>query len=318
MDIGEVRALGAAIREQVGRAVAGQTETVDLITTALLAGGHMLLEGPPGTAKTLIAQCFAQVVGLVFGRIQFTPDLMPGDIIGANVFNFQTSRFALTRGPVFCQLLLADEINRTPPKTQAALLEAMQERYVTIDGERHDLGARFTVLATQNPIEQQGTYPLPEAQLDRFLFKQVLDYPTEEEERRIVTAHSTHHGMPDPASFGVQPVVAEAGVAEAVARVSQVVIAEPVIAYVVALVRATRQSSDLETGASPRAASMLAAASRARAALDGRDYVIPDDVKALALPVLRHRVILSPAAEIDGRRVPDIVRGLVEQIEAPR
>ena len=318
MKIGEVQALGDAIRTEVGRAVSGQVETVDLVTTALLAGGHMLLEGPPGTAKTLIAQCFAHVTGLQFGRVQFTPDLMPGDIIGANVFNFQTSQFSLTRGPVFCELLLADEIIRTPPKTQAALLEAMQERHVTIDGSTYPLGARFTVLATQNPIEQQGTYPLPEAQLDRFLFKQVLDYPDEATERAIVAAHSTHRGMPDPAAFGVSRV-ADAGVIQAAAdAVRGVVLAEPVVAYVVALVRATRTSADLELGASPRAAAMLAAASRARAALDGRDYVIPDDVKALALPALRHRVVLSPAAEIDGRRVADVVAALVDQVEAPR
>ena len=318
MRIDDVQALGAAIRTEVGRAVSGQVDTIDLVTTALLASGHMLLEGPPGTAKTLIAQCFAHVTGLQFGRVQFTPDLMPGDIIGANVFNFQTSQFTLTRGPVFCQLLLADEINRTPPKTQAALLEAMQERHVTIDGATYDLGRRFTVLATENPIEQQGTYPLPEAQLDRFLFKQVLDYPDEATEHRIVAAHSRHHGMPDPAAFEVSRIADADTIAAAVDAVSGVTLADPVVAYIVALVRATRTSADLELGASPRAATMLAAACRARAALDGRDYVIPDDAKALALPALRHRVILSPAAEIDGRRIPDVLARLVESIEAPR
>src|SRR6202042_3808791 len=173
------------MRREIGKAVIGQYDTVELMLTALLAGGHVLLEGPPGTAKTFLAQCFARALDLQFGRIQFTPDLMPGDIIGTNLFNFQTSSFALTKGPIFCELLLADEINRTPPKTQAALLEAMQERVVTIDGKSHPLGERFTVVATQNPIEQQGVYPLPEAQLDRFLFKQTLKYPTLEEEKRI-------------------------------------------------------------------------------------------------------------------------------------
>ena len=318
MDVGDIRQLATRIREEVSRALVGQVATVDLITTAVLAGGHILLEGPPGTAKTFMAQCFARVLGLQFGRVQFTPDLMPGDILGGNIFNFQTSQFTLTRGPIFCELLLADEINRTPPKTQAALLEAMQERQVTIDGVRHSLGARFTVIATQNPIEQQGTYPLPEAQLDRFLFKQVLDYPSEAEEQAIVAGHGTHTGMVDPASFGVGQAADATLIGDAVATVARIGLAPPVVAYVVALVRATRTSVDLEVGASPRAAAMLAVASRARAALDGRDYVVPDDVKALALPVLSHRVILSPAAEIDGRKAVDVVRGIIAQVEAPR
>jgi MoxR-like ATPase len=318
MDAGDIRQLASRIREEVGRALVGQVATVDLITTALLSGGHILLEGPPGTAKTFMAQCFARVLGLQFGRVQFTPDLMPGDILGGNIFNFQTSQFTLTRGPIFCELLLADEINRTPPKTQAALLEAMQERQVTIDGMRHSLGPRFTVIATQNPIEQQGTYPLPEAQLDRFLFKQVLDYPSEAEEQAIVAGHGTHTGMVDPASFGVGQVADAMLIGEAVATVAHIAVAAPVVGYIVALVRATRTSVDLEVGASPRAAAMLAVASRARAALDGRDYVIPDDVKALALPVLSHRVILSPAAEIDGRKAAELVGGIIAQVEAPR
>src|SRR5579862_7782670 len=184
------------MRREIGKAVVGQLDTVELLLTALLAGGHVLLEGPPGTAKTFLAQCFARTLTLQFGRIQFTPDLMPGDILGANLFNFQTSTFALTRGPIFCELLLADEINRTPPKTQAALLEAMQERNVTIDGEAYPLSPHFMVVATQNPIEQQGTYPLPEAQLDRFLFKQSLRYPSVEEEQAIVAAHGLRVGSP--------------------------------------------------------------------------------------------------------------------------
>ncbi|MGA0602134.1 AAA family ATPase [Caulobacter sp. KR2-114] len=306
------------MRAEIAKAVVGQSDTVDLMLTALLAGGHVLLEGPPGTAKTFLAQCFARTLGLEYGRIQFTPDLMPGDIIGANLFNFQTSAFSLTKGPIFCELLLADEINRTPPKTQAALLEAMQERNVTIDGKSHPLSARFTVVATQNPIEQQGTYPLPEAQLDRFLFKQTLKYPSADEERAIVAAHGQRTGNPDPASLGVSPVGGPAEIAGAVEAVAGIRLAEQIVGYIVALIRATRETPDLETGASPRSGAMLAIAARARAALEGRDYVIPDDVKALALPALRHRVIPSPAAEIEGRLVDDTLTGLIERIEAPR
>ena len=243
---------------------------------------------------------------------------MPGDILGANIFNFQTSAFTLTRGPIFCELLLADEINRTPPKTQAALLEAMQERRVTLDGRAQPLSPRFTVVATQNPIEQQGTYPLPEAQLDRFLFKQTLPYPTESEERAIVARHGTRAGNPDPAAMGVGLIASASEIEAAVELVSTVRLTDEIVGYVVALVRATRESVDFETGASPRAGAMLALAARARAAMEGRDYVIPDDVKALVLPALRHRVILSPAAEIEGRAVDEILGGLVERIEAPR
>jgi len=316
--VNEVKAIAERIRAEIAKAVVGQEDAVDMLLTALFAGGHVLLEGPPGTAKTLLAQTFARTLGLDYGRIQFTPDLMPGDIIGSNLFNFQTSSFTLTRGPIFCELLLADEINRTPPKTQAALLEAMQERRITIDGEAHGLSPRFTVVATQNPIEQQGTYPLPEAQLDRFLFKQVLDYPSLDQERAIVAAHGSRTGLMDPIALGVE-VVAEASVIEtAVNTVADVRLTDEVIGYITGLVRATRTSADVETGASPRAGAMLAVAARARAALDGRDYVIPDDVKALAIPALRHRLVLSPAAEIEGRRVEQVLAGLVDQVAAPR
>ena len=318
MNVNEVKDLAENIRREIAKAVIGQDDSVDLLLTALFARGHILLEGPPGTAKTFLAQCFARTLDLGFGRIQFTPDLMPADIIGTNLFNFQTSSFTLNRGPVFCQLLLADEINRTPPKTQAALLEAMQERRVTIDGKSHDLGDRFMVVATQNPLEQQGTYPLPEAQLDRFLFKQVLAYPSRDEERKIVATYGVRSGQVEPADMGVEMVADAATVARAAEAVAGVRLNDELVDYVLDLVRATRETADLQNGASPRSAAMLALASRARAALDGRDYAIPDDVKALALPALRHRVMLSPAAEIEGRRADDVIAGLVEQVAAPR
>ena len=318
MNVSDVKDLADGMRREIGKAVVGQLDTVELLLTALLAGGHVLLEGPPGTAKTFLAQCFARALDLQFGRIQFTPDLMPGDIIGSNLFNFQTSTFTLTRGPIFCELLLADEINRTPPKTQAALLEAMQERNVTIDGHPNPLSDRFMVVATQNPIEQQGTYPLPEAQLDRFLFKVTLKYPTAEEEQQIVATHGVRTGSPDPADLGVGLAADRAAVSAAVMAIRDIRLVPEIVAYVVGLVRATRETPDIETGASPRSAAMLATAARARAALQGRDYVIPDDVKALALPALRHRVILSPAAEIEGRQVDQIIQGLIERVEAPR
>ena len=318
MNISDVRPLAERIRAEVAKGVVGQDDTVNLLLTALLASGHILLEGPPGTAKTFLAQCFARTLGLDYGRIQFTPDLMPGDIIGTNLYNFQTGAFTLTQGPIFCELLLADEINRTPPKTQAALLEAMQERRVTIDGKSHSLSSRFMVVATQNPIEQQGTYPLPEAQLDRFLFKQVLKYPSLEEEIAIVSAHGLKSGSPDPVDLGVAVVTDAAVLDEVSAAVASIRLNPDMVGYIVKLIRSTRETPDIETGASPRSAAMLATAARARAALEGRDYVIPDDVKALALPTLRHRVILSPAAEIEGRKVDETLTTLIESIEAPR
>jgi MoxR-like ATPase len=318
VNISEVKPLADRIRAEVGKGVIGQSDTVDLLLTALLAGGHILLEGPPGTAKTFLAQCFARTLGQVYGRIQFTPDLMPGDIIGTNLYNFQTGAFTLTQGPIFCELLLADEINRTPPKTQAALLEAMQERRVTIDGKSHPLSPHFMVVATQNPIEQQGTYPLPEAQLDRFLFKQNLKYPSLDEEVAIVSAHGLRTGSPDPVDLGVEPVVDTAMIGEISQAISTIRLNPDLVGYIVKLIRSTRETPDIETGASPRSAAMLATAARARAALEGRDYAIPDDVKALALPTLRHRVILSPAAEIEGRKVDETLTGLIERVEAPR
>ncbi|MEO1489834.1 MAG: MoxR family ATPase [Pseudomonadota bacterium] len=318
MSLDDLRGLADAIRAETAKVIVGQEEMIDQLLVALIAQGHVLLEGPPGTAKTLLAQSFATALGLDFGRIQFTPDLLPGDILGSNLFNFQTSQFTLTRGPIFCELLLADEINRTPPKTQAALLEAMQERRVTLDGETHALPAHFMVVATQNPIENQGVYPLPEAQLDRFLFKLLVPYPDETEEQRIVASYGVRQGPQRPADLGVVAVADAEKLAQATSALAHVTVADEITGYVVRLVRATRDHAELAVGASPRAAVLLANAARARAALAGRDYAIPDDVKALAVPVLRHRLTLSPAAEIEGRDIEALVSELVESTEAPR
>jgi MoxR-like ATPase len=318
MDVEPVVDLRRRVTEQVGKVIVGQRQAIDLMLVALLADGHILLEGVPGVAKTLLARTLAASLSLDFKRIQFTPDLMPGDVIGANIFNFQTNSFVLTRGPIFTQLLLADEINRTPPKTQAALLEAMQEKSVTIDGRSHVLGPPFMVIATQNPIEQQGTYPLPEAQLDRFLFKHRLDYPSREEEHAIVSRHGTGVLAGDPNAAGVAAVVKSGELAELRAIVDAVRVNDDVVAYVVDLVRATREHPSLQFGASPRAAAMLASSARALAAFEGRDFVIPDDVKRLAPPALRHRLILAPSAEIEGQSVDSVLAQIVERQAAPR
>jgi MoxR-like ATPase len=318
VNIDGVKSLAGRIRAEVAKAVIGQDETVSLLLCALFSRGHVLLEGVPGVAKTLLARAFARAVGLGSGRIQFTPDLMPGDIIGSNLFDFRTNTFNLVKGPIFNELILADEINRTPPKTQAALLEAMQERSVTIDGTRHQLSPWFIVVATQNPIEHQGTYALPEAQLDRFLFKHVLGYPSEAEEMKIVAAYGARPGSADPAAMGVEVAAGHAVLDEAATCVSSVRMTDEVLSYIVNLVRGTRVSADLTTGASPRAGALLASAARARAALDGRDFTIPDDVKQLAVPALRHRCVLSPAAEVEGRTSDQALAAVIERIEAPR
>lgn len=318
MDPERIATIAEAIKAEVHKAVIGQEATLDLLLVGLLTDGHVLIEGVPGTAKTMIARCFTASLDLDFGRIQFTPDLMPGDVIGTNIFNFADSRFVLTKGPVFTEILLADEINRTPPKTQAALLQAMQERIVTIDGKDYPLSREFMVVATQNPIEQQGTYPLPEAQLDRFLFKHVVDYPTRDHERDIVRAHGSRTRMTSPEAFGIEPVASAVDLDAMRSFVEGIRLGDDLVDYVVDLVRASREHPGLTYGASPRAANMLASAARAYAAMDGRDYVIPDDIKYLAAPILRHRIVLSPGSEIEGLHPDRIVGEIVEQTPVPK
>src|ERR1041384_3408873 len=318
MELTSVREVADRLREQVHRVVVGQDHAIDLLLVSLLCEGHVLFEGVPGVAKTLLARTFAAGLSLAFGRIQFTPDLMPGDIIGTNLFNFQTNRFTLTKGPIFTELLLADEINRTPPKTQAALLQAMQERSVTVDGIHHELGDGFMGSATQTPIEQEGSSRLPEAQLDRFLFKIVIGYPSRDEERDVVRRHGHRTTMPRLAEFGLQPVADLATLVAMRQVVQQIRASDEILDYIVDLVRATRERPSIAFGASPRAATMLTTASRAYAALQGRDYVLPDDIKALAVPALRHRVVLAPGAEIEGLTTEGVVRQILDQVPAPR
>jgi MoxR-like ATPase len=318
MEPNHIRELTERLRAEVHRVVVGQDRALDLMVVALLSDGHVLLEGVPGTAKTLLARAFSAALGLEFNRIQFTPDLMPGDVLGTNLFDFRTSAFTLTKGPVFTEILVADEINRTPPKTQAALLQAMQERAVTIDGVTHVLSPGFMVLATQNPIEQEGTYPLPEAQLDRFLFKIAVGYPSREEERSMVRVHGHRTVTPPISEFGLQPVASREDVLAMRRAVAAIRLSDEIVDYVVDLVRATRGRPALLCGASPRSANMLATAARAHAAVQGRGYVIPDDVKALAPAVLRHRVVLAPGAEIEGTTADAAIGRILEEVEAPR
>jgi len=301
------------LRAAVARVVVGQDDVVEEVLCGLLAGGHVLLEGVPGLAKTLLARSLASALGLDFKRIQFTPDLMPADVVGTNIFDLGQGRFHLVRGPVFTQVLLADEVNRTPPKTQAALLEAMEERQVTLDGQSLPLPDPFFVIATQNPLDHEGTYPLPEAQLDRFMLKVTVPYPGPAEEREVYRRFLGDARPELPA-----PVLDAAALTALRASVRAVHVEDKVVDYCLALVAATRTSRAVQTGASPRAGLMWLQLAQARAAMEGRDFVIPDDLKRLALPVLRHRVRLGADAELEGKGPDRVVTGILERVDVPR
>ena len=312
-----VNRLAAHIRAELGKAIVGQEAPLDQFLLVILCGGHGLVEGVPGLAKTLAVKVLAQILGLDFQRVQCTADLMPADVLGANVFSLATSQFSLHRGPVFTDLLLVDEINRTPPRTQAALLECMEERQVTIDGARHPLSNFFTVFATQNPIEFEGTYPLPEAQLDRFLMKIVVKYPVAEQEAKILEKYQSGFDARDLQKLALSPIDS-AQLAAARAEVAQVRVEPALFKYITSVVRRTREWPSLSLGASPRAAVNLMLVAKAMAALDARDYLIPDDVKAAALPVLRHRLLLKPEADLEGITADQVVTDVVAAIEVPK
>jgi MoxR-like ATPase len=309
----------AAARHETGKVIIGQHDVIEKALIAIFTGNHVLVEGVPGVAKTLLVRTLAQVLGCDFARIQFTPDLMPADITGTNVFNLQRNEFSLIKGPVFTSFLLADEINRAPAKTQSALLQAMQERVVTIDRETHTLPDNFTVFATQNPIEYEGTYPLPEAQKDRFMLKITMKAPERAEELALAQRTMTQEAPEALLASGAVKAVVQAGELAALREgMAQLVVRDELIGYLVDIVRATRQHESMLVGAGPRATQALIMAARANAAVSGRDFVTPDDIKSMAVPVLEHRLILRPEFEIEGLSVVEVIQQILQQVAVPR
>jgi len=317
MDVAEIGSLAGRITGEMRKVIVGQERALHDIVVALLAGGHVLLEGVPGTAKTLMVRAASRAIQAGFRRVQFTPDLMPTDIVGVNMWNQDTHAFRFHAGPIFADLVLADEINRAPAKTQAALLEAMSERTVTVDGERRDLPRLFTVFATQNPVEYEGTYPLPEAELDRFMLKVLVPYPGRDDEQRILERYTEGFDAEREETSGIEAVADVDATVEAREALRGVNAEPKVLAYITDLVRSTRESGGLTLGASPRAGVALLRCALATAAVDGRDFITPDDVKAMAPAVLRHRVTLAPEIEIEGGTADDVIRALLDQVEVP-
>lgn len=315
---GAVAQFAERMLSELRKAIVGQDEMLEMLAVALLARGHVLLEGVPGTAKTLAVRAFALACDVPFSRIQFTPDLMPSDILGTNVFDPKDSVFTLRKGPLFASIVLADEVNRTPPKTQAALLEAMEERRATIDGVGHPLPDPFLVCATQNPVEYEGTYPLPEAQLDRFMLKVVLDYPSLDEEMAILDRYQAGFRATDLRAAGIAPVLTTSGLQALRAAVDAVQVSSAVRRYIADIARAGRDHRHLTLGPSPRATVTLMLASKALAAMHDRDFVTPDDVKTLARPVLRHRILLRPESEIEGQTPDRVLASILDQVAVPR
>jgi MoxR-like ATPase len=311
-------ALYNSIRDEVAKVIFGQDEVIDFALAALFSSGHVLLEGPPGVAKTLLVRTIAAALSVEYRRIQMTPDLLPNDITGSSVYRDDTHAFEFRPGPIFTHFVLADEINRASARTQSAMLEAMQELHVTYDGVQHQLPEPFITFATQNPIEQEGTYPLPLAQLDRFMFKVLVTYPSPEEEQRVLREHHATGGLSDPLRMGVKPVVSPHDIVRARQTIRDTLVREEVIGYIQRILSATREDDSLAVGASPRSGLMLLMGAKSLARFAGRDFVTPDDVKAALIPALRHRIVLSPSAELEGTTSDEVLAQLMEGVAVPR
>jgi len=315
-DLSDLKDSVEKVRAEIRKLIVGQVKIIDMLIAAILADGHVLIEGVPGIAKTLLAKLIARTISADFSRIQFTPDLMPSDIIGTSVFNMKTSEFEFNRGPIFSNIILIDEINRAPAKTQSALFEAMEERQVTVDGTTYKLDNPFTVFATQNPIEHEGTYKLPEAQLDRFLFKVEMDYPLPEEEIKILLDLHNRKNINDLNL--IQPVFTKETLRQLREKVRTAHLDEKVAGYIAQIVNSTRNNSDIYLGGSPRASISIMIGAKAIAAINGRDFVTPDDVREVVYPALRHRILLTPEKEMEGKTTDDIIKTILEKIEVPR